>query len=136
MKVREVMTSSVRTVSRETSVIDAAKLMRLLGTGVLPVLDRERFVGVLTDRDIVLQVVANGANPMTATVGQVMSLGSVCIDEDQDIAEASGLMQQHQIRRLPVVSRDSKLIGVVALRDISDPTETLDARSGVSTDPV
>src|SRR5688572_22904781 len=98
MKIREMMTKATRSVSPDTPVIEAAGLMRLHDIGVVPVLDGDRIVGMLTDRDIVLQLVANGEDPKTTLVQAVMSTGSISVFEDQSVEEAVELMQKYQIR--------------------------------------
>ena len=127
MKIREMMTKGTRYVSPDTPVIEAAGLMRVHDIGVVPVLENERVVGMLTDRDIVLQVVADGNDPRTTQVKDVMSTGSISAFDDQDVEEAVELMQKYQIRRLPVLSRDSKLVGIVSLGDIA-----VDVHAGLS----
>lgn len=127
MKIREMMTKGTRSVTPATPVIEAAGLMRLHDIGVLPVIDGERVVGMLTDRDIVVQVVADGDDPVTTTVGEVMSNGTISIFEDQEVDEATDLMKKYQVRRLPVLSRSSKLVGIVSLGDIA-----VDVHAGLS----
>lgn len=119
MKIREMMTRQTRYVAPDTPVIEAAGLMRLHDIGVVPVVEGERIVGMLTDRDIVLQVVADGADAHTTTVGSVMSNGSISVGEEQPVDEAVALMQKYQVRRLPVVDSAGKLVGIVSLGDIA-----------------
>lgn len=127
MKIREMMTKGTRSVAPTTPVIEAAGLMRLHDIGVVPVLDGERIVGMLTDRDIVIQVVADGDDPRTTTVGEAMSTGSISVREDQEVEEAVVLMQKYQVRRLPVLDQGSKLVGIVSLGDIA-----VDVHAGLS----
>ena len=127
MKIREMMTKETRSVSPDTPVIEVAGLMRLHDIGVVPVLDGQKVVGMLTDRDIVIQVVADGDDPRTTTVGEVMSNGSISVFDDQDVDEAVELMQKYQVRRLPVLDRASKLVGIVSLGDIA-----VDVHAGLS----
>jgi CBS domain-containing protein len=127
MKIREMMTKETRSVSPATPVIEVAGLMRLHDIGVVPVLDGQKVVGMLTDRDIVIQVVADGDDPRTTTVGEVMSNGSISVFDDQDVDEAVELMQKYQVRRLPVLDRASKLVGIVSLGDIA-----VDVHAGLS----
>jgi CBS domain-containing protein len=127
MKIREMMTQGTVSVSPDTPVIEAAGLMRLHDIGVVPVLDGARIVGMLTDRDIVLQVVANGADPKTTPVNAVMSRGSISVFDDQSVEEAVDLMKKYQIRRLPVLDRTNKLVGIVSLGDIA-----VDVHAGLS----
>ena len=119
MKIREMMTKETRSVSPGTPVIEAAGLMRLHDIGVVPVLDGDQIVGMLTDRDIVLQLVADGDDPRSTPVSEVMSTGSISVFDDQSVDEAVELMQKFQVRRLPVLDRNSKLVGIVSLGDIA-----------------
>lgn len=127
MKIRDMMTKETRAVSPSTPVIEAAGLMRLHDIGLVPVVEDERVVGMLTDRDIVIQVVADGDDPRTTSVGDVMSAGSISVNEDQEVEEAVDLMQKYQIRRLPVLDRACKLVGIVSLGDIA-----VDVHAGLS----
>jgi CBS domain-containing protein len=127
MKIREMMTKGTRSVSPETPVIEAAGLMRVHDIGVVPVLDGDRIVGMLTDRDIVLQLVANGLDPRTTPARDVMSTGSISVFDDQAVEEGVELMQKYQIRRLPVLDRANKLVGIISLGDIA-----VDVHAGLS----
>jgi CBS domain-containing protein len=127
MKIRDVMTRGTRWVSPQTPVIEAASLMRLHDIGVVPVLDGDHIIGMLTDRDIVLQVVANGDDPRIIPISDVMSTGSISVFEDQAVEEAVELMRKYQVRRLPVLDRESKLVGIVSLGDIA-----VDVQAGLS----
>ncbi len=127
MKIREMMTKGTRFVAPDTPVIEAAGLMRVHDIGVVPVLEENRIVGMLTDRDIVLQVVADGRDPKSTLVREVMSTGSISVFEDQEVDEAVQLMQRYQVRRLPVLDRSSKLVGIVSLGDIA-----VDVHAGLS----
>jgi CBS domain-containing protein len=119
MKVRDVMTKETRYVSPQTPIVEAAGLMRLHDIGVLPVLNGSRIVGMLTDRDIVVQVVADGDDGRTTPVSEAMSMGSISIIDDQSIEDAAHLMEKYQVRRLPVLNRQSALVGIVSLGDIA-----------------
>ena len=117
-QVREVMTSDPTTCSMEASVAAAAKAMAQEDIGPIPVMDGDRLVGILTDRDIVIRVVAEGRDPQSTTVGEVASrdLTTVCPDENLD--RALQLLAERQVRRLPVVEGET-LVGVVAQADIA-----------------
>ena len=117
--IRDVMTQNPRTVSNGDSVTDAARRMRDEDAGVVPIVDGDRLVGVLTDRDIVLRVVADGRDPSSARVEEIASENLVTIDPDQGLDEAMRLMAKHQVRRLPVCEEDGRLIGIVAQADIA-----------------
>jgi CBS domain-containing protein len=118
-RIRELMTVKPRTVKAGDSIVDAAKLMRGEDAGIAPIVDGERLVGVLTDRDIAIRVVAEGKDPATTKVEEVASHELVTLDPDQDLDEALRLMAQHQVRRLPVVEQDGKLVGIVAQADVA-----------------
>jgi CBS domain-containing protein len=117
--IREVMTSNPRTVEPSTSIVDVARLMRDEDTGVVPIVEGERLVGTITDRDITIRVVAEGQDPQSTSVGAVASKDLVTIDPQQDLDEALRLMAQHQVRRLPVVEEDGRLVGIVSQADVA-----------------
>ena len=123
MKIREIMTKQVETVSPDTSLTEAARMMRDADIGFLPVGESDRLVGTLTDRDIAVRAVADGKDPNSAKVRDAMSAGTEYVFDDQDTAEAATIMSEKQIRRLPVMSRDgNRLVGVVALGDLATKT--------------
>ena len=119
MKLNEIMTPDVQVVSPDTSIAEAAGKMRSLDVGVLPVTEGKRLIGIITDRDITIRAVAEGRDPKGTKVRDCMTSGAVSCFEDQDSEEAVILMEQQQIRRVPVLSRDRQLVGVVALADIA-----------------
>lgn len=127
MKIREMMTKGTRWVSPDTPIVEAAGLMRLHDIGVVPVLENDRIVGMLTDRDIVIQIVADGRDSHQSRVRDAMSTGSISVFEDQEVEEGVRLMQKYQIRRLPVLDRSSKLVGIISLGDIA-----VDVHAGLS----
>jgi CBS domain-containing protein len=116
--VREAMTANPRSIGTAGSVVEAARLMRDEHVGSLPVVDGGRLVGMITDRDIAIRVVAESANPESLTVGDVASRGAVTAQPEQDLDEALQLMAHHQVRRLPVVEGD-QLVGILAQADIA-----------------
>lgn len=113
------MTVKPRTVKAGDSVVEAAKLMRGEDSGIAPIVDGDRLVGVVTDRDIAIRVVAEGRDPHATTVAEVASQNLVTIDPEQELDEALRLMGEHQVRRLPVVEEDGKLVGIVAQADVA-----------------
>lgn len=117
--IREVMTSNPRTIEADKPVADAAKLMRDEDVGLAPIVEGDRLVGALTDRDIAIRVVAEGKDPASTPVREVASTDVVTVDPEQDLDEALNLMAQHQVRRIPVVEQDGRLVGVVAQADIA-----------------
>jgi CBS domain-containing protein len=118
-KVREVMTDQPRCVTPETPVSEAARLMKSEDVGSLPILEGERLAGVVTDRDIVVRAVAEEKDPRGMPVREVASRDLVTIRPDEDLSEALKLMASHQVRRIPVVDEDDRLVGVVAQADIA-----------------
>jgi CBS domain-containing protein len=116
--VRDVMTRKPHSVGTTDPVVEAARLMRDEHVGSLPVVEDGRLVGMITDRDIAMRIVAEGANPESVTVGDVASRRVVTAEPDQDLDEARKLMAQHQVRRLPVVEGD-ELVGILAQADVT-----------------
>jgi CBS domain-containing protein len=117
-RIREVMTPGPETVEPGKPATEAAKLMKKADAGMIPVVQNGRLFGTVTDRDIVLRVIAEGKNPQSTTVGEIASLEPVTVTPDQDLDEALQLMAKHQVRRLPVVE-DGRLIGVLAQADVA-----------------
>jgi CBS domain-containing protein len=128
MKIREIMTPSVRCVQPEDSLVDAASLMRELDVGILPVLKGSAVLGMITDRDITIRAVAAARPPADTQVREVMTPGVFFVYDDQDVEEALEVLKEHQIRRVPVVSRDHRLVGILSLGDIAVDAST--AQSG------
>ena len=116
--VRDAMTDDPRSIGAAESVVKAARLMRDEHIGSLPVTEDERLVGMITDRDITMRVVAEGAVPETTSVGDVYSRDLVSVEPNNDLEEALQLMARHQVRRLPVVE-NGRLIGIIAQADIA-----------------
>jgi CBS domain-containing protein len=117
--IREVMTSKVCSIDAEKPVAYAAKMMRDEDVGLAPIVEGDRLVGTLTDRDIAIRVVAEGRDPESTSVREVASTDLVTVDPQQDLDEALRLMAEHQVRRIPVVEEDGRLVGVVAQADIA-----------------
>jgi CBS domain-containing protein len=136
MQLREIMTSDVQLTNPAMKLKDAAALMRDGDFGLLPVGENDRLVGTITDRDITVRAVAEGKDPNTATVREAMSEGIRYCFEDQEVDEAAELMSGEQIRRLPVLNRDKRLVGIVALADLATTMEAAEpagqALEGVS----
>jgi CBS domain containing-hemolysin-like protein len=104
--------------------------MRELDVGALPICDNDRLAGMVTDRDIVLRGTADGRDPNSATVRDVMSEGIVYVFADQEVEEAARVMEQKQIRRLPVLNREKRMVGIVSLGDVA--TSSSPAFSGTA----
>jgi CBS domain-containing protein len=139
MQIREIMTRSVELIDPNTRIKDAAERMRDDNIGALPVGENDRLVGMVTDRDLAVRAVAAGRAPTTTAVREVMSEKVFYCFEDNSLEDAARVMAEHQVHRLPVLNRDKRLVGIVALADlartsdaaareaicgISEPTET------------
>lgn len=134
MKVQDVMTRDVCMTSPEETIEKAARLMDDMDVGALPVGDGERLVGMITDRDIAVRAVAKGNGPKTK-VADIMSSSVKYCYSDEDLSHISDNMADIQLRRLPVVDRDKRLVGILSLADIatcSDNKKAATALSGIS----
>ncbi len=134
MKVSEVMTRDVVVANPRQSICDAAKLMAECGTGALPVGEDDRLVGVITDRDITVRAVANRLSPDTP-VRDVMSQELLYCFEDEEVEHVARNMADQQIRRLPVLNREKRLIGIVSVGDLAlhtKPKTAGEAIAGIS----
>ena len=119
MKVLEIMTTMAQTILPDATVQQASERMRDYNVGLLPVVEGGKIFGALTDRDIVVHVIAEGHNPHLTTVREVMTRKPFVCYEDQPVTEAARIMQQHHVRRLLVMNRLNKLSGIVTLTDMA-----------------
>jgi len=119
MKINEIITPKPQCISPNTTLAEAATDMKTLDVGILPICENDRLVGTITDRDITVRAVAEGYDPKTTKVEQVMSRGIICCFEDQDVEEAAETMEEGQIRRLPVLNRAERLVGIISLGDLA-----------------
>jgi CBS domain-containing protein len=127
--IRDLMTSDPKVVEPDRPVAEAAKLMKQEDVGIVPIVDdQNHLVGTITDRDITVRLVAEEKDPKSTTVSEIASQSPITVDPQQDLDEALRLMAQHQVRRLPVVEEDGKLVGIVAQADVAREGE--DARTG------
>ena len=119
MRVSEAMTREVRVATPGQSIRDVARIMDEINAGSVPVGDDDRLVGMITDRDIAIRAVAQGKGPDTA-VREVMSSEKVlyCYD-DEELEHVAKNMSEHQVRRLPVVNREKRLVGIVSFGDVA-----------------
>ena len=131
MKISECMTRDVRIADPEMSLKDAAQLMGGCDAGALPVGENDRLVGMLTDRDIAIRGVAQGRGP-DAKVREAMSQEVRWCYEDDDIEEVLSTMADEQIRRMPVLSREKRLVGIISLGDLAKEHETRAAGAALS----
>jgi CBS domain-containing protein len=123
--VKDAMTSDVKTASPAQPLTDVARLMKQEDVGAVPVVDGDRLVGVVTDRDIVVRGIADGSDPHVIKAGDIASRDIVTVRPDDDLDEVLRLMAQHQVRRLPVVE-DGRLVGVVAQADVAQEAKEKD----------
>ncbi len=121
MKVKDIMTRDVASINPSATITEAAQLMQKLNVGSVPVCDQSGVVGVVTDRDIVVRNVAHGTNPQTTTVKDVMTTNVTAVTPETDISQVTGIMSTNQIRRIPVVDKNT-LVGIVALGDLATDT--------------
>ena len=120
MNVKDIMTRDVEVVHPDDAIKEAARRMRDRDIGFLPVCDGDRLVGVVTDRDLILRGLAEGTDPGTNIGRDLMTSPVVYCFDDQDVKEATRLMEDHQIRRVAVLRReDKRLVGVLSLGDIA-----------------
>jgi CBS-domain-containing membrane protein len=133
MNVRDIMTAEVVVASPDDDLMRAAQLMESNDFGSLPIGEDGRLIGMLTDRDIAIRGVAHGLGP-DAKVRDVMTTDIECVRDTDSVAEAAARMEDMQIRRLPVVDENDKLVGIVSLGDLAqtEPDDAGDALQGIS----
>jgi len=119
MKVKDVMTCGAECTRPGASLHEAAERMKVLDVGSLPVCENDRLVGMITDRDITVRATAERLPPGLGQVRDIMTPDIIYCFEDQDVSEAARLMEEHQIRRLVVLNRDKRLVGIVSLGDLA-----------------
>jgi CBS domain-containing protein len=119
MKINEIISQDPVCVSPRTTVMEAAQTMKILDAGMLPVCDRDRLVGTVTDRDIAIRAVAQGCDGKHTTISEVMTEDVIYCFDDQEVDEAAQLMREHQVRRLPVLNRERRLVGTISLDDLA-----------------
>src|SRR5436190_21751026 len=119
MQLRRVMSKSPAYVSPATPVGQVAAMMKTRDIGMVLVAENDRLVGTVTDRDIVIRCIAEGRDPRIAMTGDIMTSKAAFCFEDQDVSEAAQLMEERKIRRLAILNRDMKLVGVVSLGDLA-----------------
>jgi CBS domain-containing protein len=117
--VRDVMTTRPRAVAADTPLTTVAELMASEDVGAMPVVEGDRLLGMITDRDIVVEAIAKGKNPEGMVASAIASRELVTVDPDQDLSDALSLMAQYRVRRLPVVAEDNRLVGIVSQADVA-----------------
>jgi CBS domain-containing protein len=119
MQVKEVMTQGVELIGPDATLREAAAKMKQLDVGSLPVAENDRLIGMITDRDTTIRAVAQGLDPNRARVREAMTPKITYVFDDQDVSEAADIMKEKQIRRLPVLNRAKRLVGIVSLGDLA-----------------
>ncbi|MDO8662864.1 MAG: CBS domain-containing protein [Candidatus Omnitrophota bacterium] len=118
MQVKNEMTTKIEVVRPETSVKEVSQKMRDLNIGVLPVCENNRLVGIVTDRDITVRLTAEGKDPSSTKVKEIMSSKVEWCFEDEEVGRVADKMENKKIRRLPVINHDKELVGMLSLGDI------------------
>lgn len=119
MQIKDIMTRDPVVAPPDATLRDAARTMRELDSGVLPIGEDDRLLGMLTDRDITVRATAEGKDPNATTVREVMSSEVVSCFEDEDERAAAAKMEEHQLRRLVVLDRAERLVGIISLGDLA-----------------
>jgi CBS domain-containing protein len=133
--VSDCMTRDVTVVTPNDTLQHAAKIMGQLDCGVLPVGENDRLVGMITDRDIAVRAVAEGKDPVQTRVRDVMTREIKYVFEDDLLSDATDMMAELQLRRLPVISREKRLVGILSIGDIAredEPRQAGEALQGIS----
>lgn len=123
MQLRDVMTQNVEIVQPDATVQEAAIKMKALNIGALPVCDGDRLVGLLTDRDITVRATAEGHDPANTKIRDVMTPDITYCFDDQRVGDAARAMAENQIRRMPVLDRNKRLVGIVSLGSLAVHTK-------------
>ena len=121
-QIRDVMTKNPECVSEKDSVLQVARIMRDQDTGVVPVVDGKKIIGLITDRDIVVRAIAEGKEINSVKVNEVMTKSVRSVKEDSTVDEVLNLMGNAEIRRVPVVNRNNELVGIVSIGDLASRT--------------
>lgn len=134
MQIQEIMSHDVELINPNSTIRDAARKLRAEDIGAMPVGENDRLIGMITDRDIVVRCVAEDKLPSQCRVRDVMSKKICYCFEDEDLDEAAQIMADHQVRRLPVLNRNKRLVGMISLADISrcEPRIVKTALEGIS----
>jgi CBS domain-containing protein len=119
MKVREIMSTHVQRISSSAMVSEAAEKMRIFDIGALPVLEENKIVGMLTDRDIVIRAIATGLDPKMTVIKDVFTPNVFCCSQEDDIETAARIMEDNQVRRLVVLGDDNSVVGMLSLGDLA-----------------
>jgi len=127
--IREIMSRDVKVMNPSSTIRQAAEQMKSLDVGAVPVCDGQKLIGMITDRDIAVRTVAEGKDPAQTKVSDIMSGDVVWCFEDASPQEVAAKMAEHQVRRIPIVSREKKLVGIVALADLASSQQHIDTKA-------
>jgi CBS domain-containing protein len=119
-QIRDVMTSDPVCVSEGDTIREAARIMAREDTGVVPVVEGKKIVGMITDRDIVVRLVAEGRDPASAQVNEAMSKNIRTVKENDTVGDVLNVMSSSQVRRVPVVNESNEIVGIVSMKDLAD----------------
>lgn len=122
MKARDVMTDHVECISPDATLQEAAAKMKAMDVGSLPICEKDRLAGMITDRDIILRSVAEGRDPKMHHVRDAMTRDVIFCFDDQNVEEVGEVMSSKQVRRLPILDRNKRLVGIVSLGDLAIET--------------
>lgn len=135
-QIKDVMTPDVVTLSPTSKATQAAEAMKSLNVGAIPICDGKRLLGMVTDRDLVVRVMAEHRNPETEMIRSIMTTDVDYCYEDQTVEEAAQVMQDRQVRRMPIINHDKELVGIVSLGDVAmkgtDQSTTAEALEQIS----
>src|SRR5437764_14920942 len=119
-QIRDVMTPDPVCVSERDSIREVARIMAREDTGVVPVVDGKKIIGMITDRDIVVRLVAEGKDPANAHVNEAMTKNVRAVKEDDSVNDALNVMSSAQVRRVPVINDSNEIVGIVSMKDLAD----------------
>src|SRR6267142_6551409 len=119
MKVREIMTTNVECVAPDTGVLELASKMKTLDIGFIPICENDRLAGTVTDRDIVIRGIAGGKNISTSKANDIMTKDIFWCFDDEDVKDVARRMSEKEVRRMLILNREKRLVGVVSIGDIS-----------------
>jgi CBS domain-containing protein len=125
-QVRDVMTANPQTVTEKDSVLEVARIMRDKDTGIVPVVDGKKIIGLVTDRDIVVRCIADGKEIKNCSVNDVMTRKVRTVNEEDSVRDVLNVMSIEQVRRVPVVNRNNEIVGIVSMKDLAE--ESTDER--------
>jgi CBS domain-containing protein len=136
MKIKELMTDKVRAIGADATVRQAAGEMASIDIGALPVTREGKIVGMITDRDIAVRAVGEGLDPESTPTGKVMTPDVFTVSADEDVTEAARVMRDKQVRRVPVMDKDQRLVGMFSVADLAaksgDPNLCGEVLKGIS----